>query len=428
MGQHSSSLIRAAAAVLLIAGASVSHAQDLKPLSLDEALRIAEQNSPSLAAAKQGAQAAIDMAMSAGQPPDPVLRVGVENLPVNGADRFSLTNDFMTMRRIGVMQEHVSAHKRELQRRRGELDAARQNAVRQTLLAALKRDVATAWLDSHFASRSRQLVKALESEVELQLRILDSQLRAGRSSAAEVPMASAILVQTRDRLRAIDTQEQVARIALARWLGNDARRPLGREPNLEADPLGTASMEPVASVPALREHAFERDLAEAELALADANRWPNWSWEVTYAQRGSAYSNMVSFGVNIPLTFNAANKQDREVAAKQAQASQAHALHEDMRREVQTALASAKAEWQSLMARRKTLAATLLPVSRQRIELALAAYRSGQGSLASVLEGRRAEVEAKLQLLDLEREAARIWAQLQYVYAGQAKAAEGAQP
>ena len=78
-------------------------------------------------------------------------------------------------------------------------------------------------------------------------------------------------------------------------------------------------------------------------------------------------------------------------------------------------------EWQSLIERRKTLASALLPAVRQRIDLTLAAYRGGQVSLATVLEARRAEVEAQLQLLDLEREAARLWAQLQYVYA------EGAQ-
>ena len=35
-------------------------------------------------------------------------------LPVTRADRFSLTSDFMTMRRIGVMQEFTGAEKRRL--------------------------------------------------------------------------------------------------------------------------------------------------------------------------------------------------------------------------------------------------------------------------------------------------------------------------
>jgi hypothetical protein len=35
------------------------------------------------------ASAARDMAVAAGQRPDPVLKLGINNLPVNGPDRFS---------------------------------------------------------------------------------------------------------------------------------------------------------------------------------------------------------------------------------------------------------------------------------------------------------------------------------------------------
>ncbi len=163
-------------------------------------------------------------------------------------------------------------------------------------------------------------------------------------------------------------------------------------------------------------------MAHTDLAIAESNRRPNWSWELSYSQRGSAFSNMVSFGVNIPLTFNAANRQDREISAKQAQLAQAQASHEDLLRETRTSFAAAYAEWQNLVERRRRLSEALLPVARQRIDLSMAAYRAGQGSLSSVLESRRAEVEAQLQLLDLQRETARLWAQLHYVYA------EGARP
>ncbi len=79
-------------------------------------------------------------------------------------------------------------------------------------------------------------------------------------------------------------------------------------------------------------------------------------------------------------------------------------------------MAGAYAEWNSLVDRQRRLSDALLPIARQRIDLAMAAYRSGQSNLGAVLEARRAEVEAQLQLLDLQRETARVWAQLQYTY------------
>ena len=407
---------------LLLVAALPLLAQADSRLSLDEALRIAQGNAPAIDAAADGARAARELVVAAGQLPDPVLRLGVDNLPVNGPDRGRLTRDFMTMRRIGVTQEYVSADKRSLLRQRAEIDAARMDATRRSLATNLRRNVATAWLDRYFAIGVRELLKKLEAEVGIQLRTLDSQVRAGKAVAADSPVASALLLQTQDRILVVDRQERLAQIALARWLGKDAERDLAAAPNMEILVANPADPALVEMVPSVREHASEAELAQADLAIAESGKRPNWSWELSYSQRGSAYSNMVSFGVNIPLTFNVANRQDREIAAKQAQLAQAQASHEDLLRETQTSLAAAYAEWQSLVERRRRLSEALLPVARRRIDLTMAAYRAGQGSLSSVLESRRAEVEAQLQLLDLQREAARLWAQLHYVYA------EGARP
>ena len=405
------------------------HAQSGNRLSLDDAMRLAQGNAPALNAASKGAQAARDIAVAAGQLPDPVLRLGVENLPANGPDAWKIGNDFMTMRRIGVMQEYVSVDKRDLLRRRVELEVVRQEATRARLTTALRQEVAVAWFERHYAVKSRELLTALEAEVEVQLRTLDAQIRAGKATAGDASTAMAALLQVRDKMLVTDKQERVAQIALGRWLGKDAEREPGAAPDIETLALDPANAELVTSVPALREHESENELTRADLAVAQSNKRPNWSWEVAYSQRGPAYANMVSLGVSIPLTFNAANKQDREVAARQSQVEQAHALHEDMRREAAVAIASTHAEWKSLIERRKRLAATLLPVASQRVTLSLGSYRAGSGSLAAILEARRAEVEARMQLLDLEREAAKLWSQLNFTYIEPATSrASGVQP
>ena len=43
-----------------------------------------------------------------------MLKAGVDNLPVNGPQRFTIGQDFITMRRIGIEQEWVSGDKRRL--------------------------------------------------------------------------------------------------------------------------------------------------------------------------------------------------------------------------------------------------------------------------------------------------------------------------
>lgn len=76
-----------------------------EPLTLSEAQALAVVRSQLLAANSASITASREMAAAASQLPDPVLKLGVENLPVNGPDRLSLSRDFMTMRRIGLSQE-----------------------------------------------------------------------------------------------------------------------------------------------------------------------------------------------------------------------------------------------------------------------------------------------------------------------------------
>src|SRR6187549_546286 len=68
------------------------------PLGLDEAIQRALGDSPQIVAAQASLEGAQELAPSAGRLPDPEVIVGVDNLPVNTADQYSLTRDFMTMR------------------------------------------------------------------------------------------------------------------------------------------------------------------------------------------------------------------------------------------------------------------------------------------------------------------------------------------
>ena len=60
-----------------------------------------------------GAKVVLVDKSSGEQLPDPVATVGVNNLPINGPDAWSLTRDFMTMTSVGVVQEFTRAEKRE---------------------------------------------------------------------------------------------------------------------------------------------------------------------------------------------------------------------------------------------------------------------------------------------------------------------------
>ncbi len=106
MPVHSLRAAALAAALLPAAWAGAA------PLSLDEALALAVQRSQLTRSARAGAQGAAEMARAAGQQPDPMLSVGIDNLPATGPERLSTTAEGMTMKRIAIAQEWVAADKR----------------------------------------------------------------------------------------------------------------------------------------------------------------------------------------------------------------------------------------------------------------------------------------------------------------------------
>src|SRR5467141_4965258 len=98
----------------LAVAAPLAYAAGTEPLPLAEALKIGETISPRLAAQGAALAAATELVPRARELPDPKLRIGVENLPVNGADRFRYDSDSFTMRKIGLMQDFPNGEKRRL--------------------------------------------------------------------------------------------------------------------------------------------------------------------------------------------------------------------------------------------------------------------------------------------------------------------------
>ena len=406
---------RITAAAWMVAIASASWAAD--PLTLIEAQRIAVDRSQQLVAQEALTAAAKEQAVAAGQLPDPVLKLGIDNLPADGADRGSLTRDFMTMRRIGVMQEITRSEKRQLRSERFERDAQRAQALRQLTLANLQRDTALAWLDRYYTQAMRELVQQQLEETRLQIQAADIAFRAGRGSQSDVFAARSAVIQLEDRVSQIGRQSRNASLMLARWVGTtDADRPLSGSPPWQTTSLQIGvSSEHIKQHPDLLAISAEIDTVETDARLAQANKQADWSVEASYAQRGPTYSNMISIGVSIPLQWDQKNRQNRELAAKLALVDEAKARYEDMLRNHEAEVRGWLNDWQTGKDRVARYRNELIPTARQRTEAALTSYRTGKSDLAGALAARRDELDTHMQTLTLEMETARSWAQLNFL-------------
>src|SRR5215469_16685270 len=106
--------LRVPALCVALAFASVAaHAQQAA-VTLDAAIQAATENSASMQAAQASVRASSQAAVKAGQLPEPAVSAGIDDLPINGQLGFTIGQNILTMRRIGIEQEWVSREKRQL--------------------------------------------------------------------------------------------------------------------------------------------------------------------------------------------------------------------------------------------------------------------------------------------------------------------------
>lgn len=148
-------LARAAAlVVVLLLSSRLAYSQPTDTLSIQEAIGLASARSANAETSRAPIQAANEMAVAAGQLPDPVLKLGLENVPLNTSDGFSLSRDSMTQRSISVMQEFTRADKRRAKADRYTAEAAAAEARRNAGLAEVQRNTVAAWLDRWYAEQT----------------------------------------------------------------------------------------------------------------------------------------------------------------------------------------------------------------------------------------------------------------------------------
>ena len=403
-----------ACALVLSGYALVAHAEPA--LSLDEALQLAQQRSLQVVAQDAAAAGARDMAVAAGQRPDPQLRVSLDALPINGPNRFSLTRDDFTMATIGVTQELTREAKRQARSARFEREAATAEAGRAAVIAKLQQDTAAAWLDRYHLERIRDALKAQRNEASLQVDAAEATYRGGRGPQADVFATRSAVAVIEDRIDQIDRQVGSAVTLLARWVGDAARRPLLNAPDTGSVPLATEDLETrFAHHPEIEVLQRKEAVAQADADLAVADKRPDWSVGITYGKRGPAYSDFVFLSLSVPLQWDQKNRQDREVSARQATVEQLRAEREEAARSHVAETLTRLQEWQSNRQRLARYDATLVPLAVERTRAANAAYRGGGSGLMPVLEARRAEIETRIEQLRLAMDTDRLWTRLAYL-------------
>ena len=387
-----------------------------EPLSLENALLLAEQRSPALLAQDASSQASQELAIEAGQLPDPMLELSVNNLPVNGSMAYSLTENFMTSRNIGISQTFTREAKRHARANVFELKAEKAQITKALTITEIRQNTAVAWFDVYYQQQMVLLLTREQQEASLQVQAAEAAYRGSTGPQSDIFLAKTTVAEIQDRIYQAQARLDNAKTTLARWVGNTNHTSLGIAPDISESSLDTQHLyHQVNEHPDIAVMRAEESVAIAEAKAARQEKQSDWTWSVMYGERSSGFSDMISIGVRVPLQWNQENRQDRVVAAKLAQADQVRAEREEMTREHIAETARWLDTWKSNLVRLSDYETALIPLANQRTNAVVAEYRGGKGKLVAVLDARKMEIATRIEKLRIEMETAALWATLEYL-------------
>ena len=384
-------------------------------LTLDEALRLAENNAPSLAAQDAKIQAASSAAIPAGELPDPKLLAGVQNYPIGDPDRWSINDDFMTMQMVGVRQEMPNGDKRKARIEVANAAVDRAAAERRVARLNVRQSTAVAWINSYSVERKDALFQDLYKENRLLTDTVLARIAGGRAQPADAVTPRQEAARLAEQQDDLVLQRAQARAALKRWIGSAANdKPVGSLPQWPVDSSSYAHKlqhhpELAAFAPMTRE-------AQAKVREAESEKKSDWSWELDYQHRDRQFGDMVSVQLSWDLPLFPDSRQNPKIAAKQAELSQLEAEREALSREHTQQLENELADYERLNRAVTRNQESLLPLAREKVELSMASYRAGTGDLNAVVAARRELIEARLKQIDVEEQRALTSARLYFAY------------
>lgn len=399
--------------------ATLVHAQP-GALTLEQAVALAIEQTPQIQAQAAAIDAAQAESIAAGRLPDPELVLGIDNLPTTGEDAWSFDRDFMTMRKVGVMQAFPNRRKRASQRERAAAAVSVAQSQAQQTRLEIARSAADAWIASHTAELVLAKLRTLKPEVELQAQAARAALSSGRGSAVDALAAQSAISELDDRVLQTEREVHAARAELARWIGEDAQREFAAAPAFNELPVPREKL-----LASLHRHAplltydAQLALAQGEIALANAEKRPDWSAELAYAKRGAAFSDMVSLQVRVGLPLFSRYRQEPMVRAKRAELTRLEAERDAELRMHAAEVTEMLAAWESASKRMDLYERERLPLARQRSQAALAGFQAGRVELTNLLASHVAEIETQRSYAELLTELGQAWAFLRYLEPGE---------
>ncbi|MBT8145662.1 MAG: TolC family protein [Gammaproteobacteria bacterium] len=403
----------------------LSFAQEVSSLTLEDAIELAVQNDDWLLISEQEEYAFLEEAIAAGELPDPRIMVGLANMPI---DSLRFNQEPMTQFRLGINQSFPRGATRELQSQKISLQSQISPIHRGNRIASVKLEVTSLWLEIYLAEQSISLI---ESDRDLFEQLVDiTSVRytsaAGLSRQQDLVRAELELVRLDERLATLRQRQDSRRQELAEWLPFEAvSLPFNEElPELlpseeELTSLNQAS-ELFRNHPIVRANDKQIEIARTQVEITRQSFKPSFSIGASYGYRdrsplGMDRDDFVSIDLNFDLPIFTKNRQEPRLRASQYRASARQTERILLIKELFARYQGAQAQLEQLDERRSIFNDSLLSQLSDLTEATLSSYTADEGDFEEVMRAYIAELNANIELLQIDVERLKIISILDYL-------------
>lgn len=389
------------AAALMFFVALPAAGQETADPQLAALIAEAAERNPDVQAARRETAAARRRIAPAGALDDPMLEVGVLNLPTPS---FSFRREDMTMKMIGLTQRLPYAGKRALRRDLAEKEAEAVEQNLQELVNRVRRDVKVAYFDLGLTDESLRLAERNRRVLEQFLSIAEARYGVGQSTQADVLKAQTQVSKMLEELIKLGRERPMLEAELNRAAGRGAAPRAvspgpahAREVSLRLDELRSLAR---ANRPQLLAQQRMMDRSARALDLAQKDYYPDFDVRLSYGQRDNTQDmrreDMISFTVAINLPIWRESKREPRVAEAGAMREQASAMYQARLNELDAMLRQQVAAAEQTLKSVRLYETALLPQARLTAEASLSAYRVGRVDFFTLLDSRMTVFNAEV--------------------------------
>ncbi|MDN3651850.1 TolC family protein [Thalassotalea ponticola] len=427
----------------IINGAAANSTTIVQPITLEQAVELAQQNDPWLHSNTLQQQALEQQSVAAGTLPDPTVSLSLMNMPT---DSWDFGQEGMTQLKVGVTQKFVRGDSLAIKQQQLAIESSKFPLLRENRQAMVKRTVAELWLDAYLAQQTVALIEA-DRTLFLQMAEIATANYAnviGNTKQQDVIRAQLELIQLDDRLTVEQQKLETALARLHEWLYvydvNTASPTFDFDKQVTLSAVDSTLPVVVLNRPSLlNQNNYSRNALAQELAthpavlaidvqqqakqqavlLAKQQYKPQWAVNASYGYRdntpaGDDRADLFSLGVSFDVPLFTANKQDKTVAASVAESEAVKTEKLLLIKQMISAVEAEVKQLHRLSERQALYQQQLLTQTHDHAEATLTAYTNDNGNFVDVVRARISELNARISALQIDVNALKTVARINY--------------